>query len=126
MRLRLAPPLLPLPLPLAPGYLQCISLLAHLKYDITRYLLARVNMGVAWVFNMAVTTVMVAASSFAVVGWAPEAQGSGIPEVMAYLNGCMVSKVRAREGGRVEGKGRGWECSAECKETKGGLRTCGR
>ena len=24
---------------------------------------------------------------------APEAVGSGIPEVMAYLNGCMISKV---------------------------------
>lgn len=32
----------------------------------------------------------VAASSALVVGWAPEAIGSGIPEVMAYLNGCMV------------------------------------
>lgn len=30
-----------------------------------------------------VTTLLVAASSAAVVGWAPEAVGSGIPEVMA-------------------------------------------
>jgi hypothetical protein len=36
---------------------------------------------------------LVAAASAAVVGGAPAAVGSGIPEVMAYLNGCMVSKA---------------------------------
>ena len=32
-----------------------------------------------------------------VLAGAPEAVGSGIPEVMAYLNGCMISKVGRRE-----------------------------
>lgn len=42
---------------------------------------------------MTVSVGLVAASSAAVIGWAPEAQGSGVPEVMAYLNGCMMHKV---------------------------------
>ncbi len=55
-------------------------------------------MAVAWLFNSAVSLLLIALSSALCVGWAPEAIGSGIPEVMAYLNGCMVPKVR--RGGR--------------------------
>lgn len=45
--------------------------------------------------QVTVSVGLVAASSAAVIGWAPEAQGSGVPEVMAYLNGCMMHKVGA-------------------------------
>jgi hypothetical protein len=72
---------------------QLIHILARFKYGGTRWLIAHVNMGVAWVFNMVVSCGLVAAASAAVVGGAPAAVGSGIPEVMAYLNGCMVSKA---------------------------------
>jgi H+/Cl- antiporter ClcA len=48
-----------------------------------------------WLLQATVTTAMVAGSSALVVGLAPEAVGSGIPEVMAYLNGCMMNKVCA-------------------------------
>jgi chloride channel 7 len=51
-------------------------------------------MGVAWLFNMLFSLALVAGSSFLVVGFAPSAQGSGVPEVMAYLNGCLIPRVR--------------------------------
>ncbi|KAG2489363.1 hypothetical protein HYH03_012193 [Edaphochlamys debaryana] len=70
-----------------------IALLAGFKYGITRWLLGHTNVGVAWLFNVTVSVALVAASSAAVIGWAPEAQGSGVPEVMAYLNGCMLPKL---------------------------------
>lgn len=41
------------------------------------------------------TAVLATAASFPVVAVAPQASGSGIPEVMAYLNGCLIRKVRA-------------------------------
>ncbi|GIL61585.1 hypothetical protein Vafri_16055 [Volvox africanus] len=70
-----------------------IGLLAGFKYGITRWLLQYTNVAIAWLFNVTVSVVLVAASSVAVIGWAPEAQGSGVPEVMAYLNGCMLPKL---------------------------------
>ncbi|GLI66383.1 hypothetical protein VaNZ11_010174 [Volvox africanus] len=70
-----------------------IGLLARFKYGITRWLLQYTNVAVALLFNVTVSVVLVAASSVAVIGWAAEAQGSGVPEVMAYLNGCMLPKL---------------------------------
>ncbi|GIL93645.1 hypothetical protein Vretifemale_21040, partial [Volvox reticuliferus] len=70
-----------------------IGLLAGFKYGITRWLLQYTNVAVAWLFNVTVSVLLVVASSMAVIGWAPEAQGSGVPEVMAYLNGCMLPKL---------------------------------
>ena len=55
--------------------------------------------------QVVVSVGLVAASSAAVIGWAPEAQGSGVPEVMAYLNGCMLPKVGGRWGGLGVGVG---------------------
>eukprot|EP00798_Chlamydomonas_sp_ICE-L_P007251 gene7251-362_t len=66
--------------------------IAEFKYGSTRWLIANSNMGVAWMFNTIVSTCLVAAASAIAVGWAPSAIGSGIPEVMAYLNGCMLPK----------------------------------
>lgn len=70
--------------PLSSGVLKC----AYLVLPPTRTLLLQVTVSVA----------LVAASSAAVIGWAPQAQGSGVPEVMAYLNGCMLPKVRRSTG----------------------------
>lgn len=53
----------------------------------TRWLLLHTNLGVAWLFNTAFSLLLVAGSSALVVGLAPAAISSGVPEVMAYLNG---------------------------------------
>mmetsp|Transcript_13128 Transcript_13128/g.35103 ORF Transcript_13128/g.35103 Transcript_13128/m.35103 type:complete len:785 (-) Transcript_13128:79-2433(-) len=71
----------------------CINLLANIKYGVTRWIIAHANIGVAWLYNVTFTTALVAGSSALVVGWAPQAAGSGIPEVMAYLNGVLINKL---------------------------------
>ena len=43
--------------------------------------------------TIVMTACLVLASSFSVVYIAPQAAASGVPEVMAYLNGCLVRKV---------------------------------
>jgi chloride channel 7 len=50
-------------------------------------------MGVAWLFNCSFSLILVTASSALVVGVAPAAVGSGVPEVMAYLNGVLMPRV---------------------------------
>jgi H+/Cl- antiporter ClcA len=76
---------------------QLIGALAEFKYGVTRWLLLHTNLGVAWLFNTAFSLLLVAGSSAAVVGVAPAATSSGVPEVMAYLNG---ERVCVSEGGQ--------------------------
>jgi chloride channel 7 len=78
--------------------LQVINALAEFKYGITRWLLLHTNLFVAWLFNTLVSLALVGGSSALVVGWAPAAVSSGVPEVMAYLNGILLPKVRGKEG----------------------------
>jgi hypothetical protein len=73
-----------------------INVLAEFKYGITRWLLLHTNLFVAWLFNTIVSLALVGGSSALVVGWAPAAVSSGVPEVMAYLNGILLPKVRLR------------------------------
>jgi H+/Cl- antiporter ClcA len=61
-----------------------------------RTLLRHKFVGVAWLFNAAFSVALVAASAEAVLRWAPAAAGSGVPEVMAQLNGCKLPRVRWR------------------------------
>ncbi|WIA10530.1 hypothetical protein OEZ86_000660 [Tetradesmus obliquus] len=70
-----------------------INALAEFKYGITRWLLLHTNLFVAWLFNTTVSLALVGGSSALVVGWAPAAVSSGVPEVMAYLNGILLPKV---------------------------------
>jgi hypothetical protein len=97
---------LPRPRPLPP---QLIGVMAGFKYGVTRWLILHTNMAVAWLFNTTTSLALVAASSAAAVHYAPAAIGSGVPEVMAYLNGVMMPKVG---GGGAVGAERQCACCA--------------
>ena len=58
-----------------------------------RRLLRHKWVGVAWLFNALFSVALVAASAHVVLRWAPAAAGSGVPEVMAQLNGCRLPRV---------------------------------
>ncbi len=70
-----------------------------------RTLLRHKFVGVAWLFNAAYSVALVAASAEAVLRWAPAAAGSGVPEVMAQLNGCKLPRVRAAAAVAARGDG---------------------
>lgn len=63
------------------------------------WLLSHTHVTVGWLFNITFSLALVYASTWLVVNVAPEAGGAGVAEVMAYLNGCFMPKVRGREGG---------------------------
>ena len=52
------------------------------------------NVGVAWMYNVSYSLALVAVSAASVLWISPAAAGSGVPEVMAYLNGCHIPKAR--------------------------------
>lgn len=58
-----------------------------------RTLLRHKWVGVAWLFNACFSIALVAASAHVVLRWAPAAAGSGVPEVMAQLNGCKLPRT---------------------------------
>lgn len=45
-------------------------------------------------FNVSYSLALVAISAGSVLWLSPAAAGSGVPEVMAYLNGCHLPKAR--------------------------------
>ena len=55
----------------------------------------KVNVGLAWLFNIGWSCLLIALSAASVLWLAPAAAGSGVPEVMAYLNGCLLPRVRS-------------------------------
>lgn len=70
-----------------------IDVLGGFRYGGTRWLILHGNMFVAWLFNATVAVSLAALASLLVVGVAPAAAGSGVPEVMAYLNGVAMPRV---------------------------------
>ena len=83
------------------GYLlyTFIDTLAHMRYTAIRSALDLRDRSSAGAIVLSVlltvitTSCLVLASSSAVVYVAPEAAASGVPEVMAYLNGCLMRRV---------------------------------
>lgn len=71
-------------------------LLSNLRYLLSLERLGVAKLFVAWLFNLAYSVALVFASTWAVVAVAPEAAGAGVAEVMAYLNGCNLPRVRRR------------------------------
>jgi len=70
-----------------------IGAMAAFKYTTVRYLLGHRLRFVAWLFNSTFSGLLVLIAALPVVFLAPAAAGSGVPEVMAYLNGCMMPKI---------------------------------
>ena len=64
-----------------------------MKVNTIRTLLRHKWVGVAWLFNACFSIGLVAASAHVVLRWAPAAAGSGVPEVMAQLNGCKLPRT---------------------------------
>ena len=63
--------------------------------NVLRYIISK-NVGLAWLFNVSYSLALVAVSAGSVLWISPAAAGSGVPEVMAYLNGCHIPKARAQ------------------------------
>ena len=80
-----------------------ISILSTVKYQTTRWLLYYTrSLFVSWVWNVAVSTTLVYASAWLVVTVAPDAAGSGVPHLIAYLNGCDVPRLFDGKTGLVK------------------------
>ncbi len=67
---------------------------AAMQTNTMRYIIGH-NVGLAWMFNVSYSLALVAVSAASVLWISPAAAGSGVPEVMAYLNGCHLPKARA-------------------------------
>jgi chloride channel 7 len=70
-----------------------IDRIADYKYDQVKQLAAHNDHGAAWLWLSGYSLVFVIFSAGINAYWHPPAAGSGIPEVIAYLNGAMVRKV---------------------------------
>jgi chloride channel 7 len=70
-----------------------ISILSTVKYQTTRWLLHYTRLlFVSWVWNVSFSLALVYASTWIVVNIAPDAAGSGVPQLIAYLNGYVLSR----------------------------------
>ena len=67
--------------------------LSDLKFDTLRDLLNRRQVFVAWLFSTTYSGALVFLAAYPVAYFAPAAGGSGVPDVMAYLNGIDVPRV---------------------------------
>eukprot|EP00976_Prorocentrum_cordatum_P111761 1195421-Prorocentrum_minimum.AAC.1 len=70
-----------------------IDILASFKLQVLRQLLEGGDLGLGWLFCVMYSVGLALLASAAVVYVAPAAGGSGIPEVMAFLNGVQLPKV---------------------------------
>jgi chloride channel 7 len=67
--------------------------LSDFKYATLRHLLSQRQLFLAWLFSTVYGGALAFAAAYPVAYIAPAAAGSGVPEVMAYLNGCNIPKV---------------------------------
>lgn len=76
---------------------QAIKFLFSLRESVGRYFLDWDMVGgymLAWFFYVAASAFFATAASILVVMVAPAASASGVPQIMAFLNGVRVPKVR--------------------------------
>ncbi|XP_055929493.1 chloride channel protein C-like isoform X1 [Argiope bruennichi] len=72
---------------------QFIELLADLKWEKAREYIEEDNFMHAWLWVIAISLLFVFISSSSVVLLRPSAAGSGLPEIIAYLNGTIVRHI---------------------------------
>jgi chloride channel 7 len=70
-----------------------IARLQEFRVGPTRELLAEGDFAVAFLRGMAYTAVTVGLAAGICVFWSPAAAGSGVPEVMGFLNGVHVRRI---------------------------------
>lgn len=71
----------------------CESLVQWRTDTMDRYLLSKLSMGKVFAEYAIISLLLADAAAILCVFWVPEAAGSGIPEVMATLNGVRVKKL---------------------------------
>lgn len=72
----------------------CIQFFTKLKFQHVEELIEKDNFGLMWFYVCSVSILLALGSAVVVVFFEPAAAGSGVPEVMAYLNGVSIPKVR--------------------------------
>ncbi|GHP06865.1 hypothetical protein PPROV_000560900 [Pycnococcus provasolii] len=72
----------------------CIDVIADWRHGITKQLLedGQRSVALAWLFSAFIASCLAVGAASIVVFVSPEAAGSGVPEVMAYLNGSMLPR----------------------------------
>lgn len=73
----------------------CIEHLTEAKFEHASHLLREGRFGLMWFVTVLTSMALACASAVVVVKGEPAAGGSGIPDVMAYLNGVSIRRVRA-------------------------------
>lgn len=72
---------------------QLIDLFADLKWEKAREFISEDEFLIAWTWVIGISLIFVIASSSLIVFIRPSAGGSGIPEIIAYLNGTLVRHI---------------------------------
>ena len=73
----------------------CIDTIADWRHDVTKHLLehGQRSVALAWLYSASISSLLALVASAIVVYYSPEAAGSGVPEVMAFLNGSRLRHV---------------------------------
>ena len=71
----------------------CMSIIVTHKFEFVEQYVEEGNLGMIWLWLAGIGLVLTFLSSILIVAVAPEAAGSGIPEVIGYLNGVRLHKI---------------------------------
>lgn len=72
---------------------QLIDLISDFKWDLAQEMIEDDRLAVAWVFVTGFSLALVLVGSIIVVFLRPSAAGSGLPELIGYLNGALVRHI---------------------------------
>lgn len=75
-----------------------IETIVESKFEVVSELLLQGRFGLMWLVAILISMSLAAASAYIVVYGEPAAGGSGIPDIMAYLNGVSIRRVRPLVG----------------------------